>query len=842
MLLAALATCSLAENLGHAQLRFADEPTIGLFVPGVALAGDHDAISVAYNPAGLLFLGDTHLALAWTEWEEQHAGPGEGIGAYLGMPVSLPILPPMGIGIGLERLAPPRESSSPDPGSPSRLTLAQGVAWGRNGALGLAWHHFSDDGGILDSVDTFDLGVSMRLGPSWAVGAVVRDLTSPAIGGVPVQRRYVAELVSRPLGHDRWELGMSVEVGERRGDVEPKLRTAVRLAKGAWLRGELAATSRWELLEPAGGGAANERHDIRGSLGIEASFGRLGATGHGIVGRRPRGGSWLGSTGVARWSDERYPSLVPSRGHAAKIELEGKLTERELTRLVSRMRRLERDDAAKGVLLVLGGLTDGWATLQELRDGVFRLRKRGKKVLAFMRSGTTRDYYLAAAADKIYVDPAGGLRLVGLSSSVLFFKNLFDKLGVVAQFEKIEEYKSAPEAFTRDSSSDEARSMREWILGGVFDRFVADVARDRKMRVEDLRGILDRGPYTSEEAGKLGLVDGVVEPSALERILPEELGGAYALRADMVRERHESWQSAQVAIIYVDGDIVDGRSVTVPLLGQRLTGGDTIAAAISWARENPRIRAIVIRVDTPGGSALASEVIAREVFLTRGKKPVIVSMGDVAASGGYFAAAGADLIFAEPSTLTGSIGIFTGKFDLSHLLRGVGFTWETGQRGARADMESYLRPYTDEERAAIKEKLRYYYGRFISAVAKGRRMTEEQVDGVGRGRVFTGAQAMERGLVDRLGGLGDAIVHAKVQAGLDEDDRAELVMLPVEPTSLAERLLRATGAKGDEDVGAKGGASLGNLLQGFPASLLFSPEAPQARLPFWLGDMLLPFN
>jgi protease-4 len=343
--------------------------------------------------------------------------------------------------------------------------------------------------------------------------------------------------------------------------------------------------------------------------------------------------------------------------------------------------------------------------------------------------------------------------------------------------------------------------------------------------------MIDQGPYTAGEASAAGVVDAVIEPDAVDALVVKELGGRYPVVDQLPRPREESWARPQVAVVSLEGDIVDGKSSEVPLLGTRLAGAETLAASIAWARQSSRVEAIVLRVDSPGGSALASDLIAREVAATRGKKPIVVSIGDVAASGGYFAAAPGDLIFIEPGSITGSIGIFTGKFDVSGLAKRLGITWETSKRGARADMESFFRPYSGEERTLIEQKLRYFYGRFVATVARGRHLTETQVDNIGRGRVWTGAQAMERKLADRYGGLQDAIREAKSRAGLREDDIVEVLVLPLEPDTLVGKLLKAIG--GDETT-IDALAAIRPLLRLLPGSVLVSPSSPQARLPFQL--------
>jgi protease-4 len=835
LLLAAVALPRAA----RAQARFADEPTVGTALPATPLAGDHDALAVSVNPAGLVYLGDWHLELALTTLGEDRAeGPGSGFGLFAAAPLDLPLLPRLAFGIGLEQLLPPRAALAPDPGKPLRLSLAGAWAWRPGVAFGAALRWFSDDeGGPLDGVLSVDLGASLRLGRHFARGAVVHDATTPVVGGAPVQRRWQVELVVRPGGTDRLEVGAGATLGERRLDVDPSLRVGVRIVPGLYVRGEVAALSREELLDPAAGGGASEQGwGYRASLGLEVSLGSVGLSVTGSGGRGVASGTGFdGVTAVARWSGERLPSLAAGGARMERIDLEGAMTQPQLTGVVLALRRMERDDDVKALFVRIDGLKLGWAGIEDLRDAFRRLRKRGKTIVVYLVAATMRDYYLAAAADEILLDAAGGIRLQGLVGVTLYYKGLFEKLGVVAQFEKIEEYKSAPEAFTREGPSAEAKEVRDALFDDIYGRVVAEIAADRKLTAARVRELVDHGPYTAAEAGKAGLVDAVVEPETFEAALVEALGGRMYPLGAPEKARSPSWSYPKIAVIYVEGDIIDGKSRRIPLWGSDLVGGETIAAAIVWARENPDVEAIVLRVDSPGGSALASELMAREIKATRGVKPIIVSMGDVAASGGYFCAAYGDRIYAQRSTITGSIGIFTGKVDVSGLLAKLGISLDLTTRGERAAQDTFYRPYTDEERAAIHDKLRYYYGRFLKAVADGRGMKESEVDAVARGRVWTGAQAEPHGLVDAFGGTYDAIAEAKRRAGLGEDDRVEIITLPAPPTDLLGTVLRLAGGSAD-DAGAlaalAGLPQVAELVAALPWALLVAPETPQARLPY----------
>lgn len=831
--------------------RYAEEPTGGVSLPTTGIAGEPDALAVSLNPAGLHFLGGWQLALAIdvAPDEEDATSAGPGWGVFAAGTVGGKLLPRLGWGLGLEFLSPPRVVLAPDPGSPTRFTFATSLPLGRMAAIGVGWHHFFDESGApLRGLDTFDLGASMRFNAYLAAGFALRDVGQPVVAGAPVERRYELELVTRPTGDDRLELALGGRLGEIRADfsdgadIDGWLRGSWRVVRGLYLRAEVENRSLFQL-EPAPSGMETiERRETRVTGGIELSFGGLGTAAYGTSAFDGDGdGRFAGVSTVLRVSEQEVPAVLSRDRRIERLELKGEVSERELTRIIAQLRLFARDEAVAAVLVVMDSPGVGWAGCNEIRQGLAGVRAAGKKVFAYMVQGTTKDYFLATAADKIYVDPAGGLRLAGMSATSLYFKGLFDKLGVVAQFEKIEEYKSAPEAYTRTGPTEPAFTSRNQLYDSMYDHVVRAIGGGRRIDPARVRVLIDNGPYTSGELRKIpDLVDAVVTPEQLVPLLMHEVGGGVPLAA-APRERDERWDYPQVAVIYIDGDIVDGKSSTIPLIGIRLTGGETISAAIAAARADPNVEAIILRINSPGGSALASELMAREVFKTRGVKPIICSLGDVAASGGYFAAAGCDTILADPLTITGSIGIFNGKFDFSGLLGKFGLTWTTYKRGQLSDMDSWVRPWDEHELRLLKRKLHYYYGRFIRAVAEGRNMSTAQVDAVGRGRVWTGLQAKPISLIDGFGSIGDAIQLAKRRVGLSPDDEVRLVLLPKEGGSLLGLLLGGL-VRSDADRQAEAERSLLEkllplgadkaLLQAIPGSVWYQPGVPQARLPF----------
>jgi protease-4 len=831
--LIALITAAMG-TVAHAQAvdrRYAEEPTGGLAQPVTPLAGEYDARTVSTNAGGLALLRGPELALQLDlEDPDIATSSGAGFGAYVAPSGGGGgVVPKYGIGMGFEWLRPSRAQLSPDPGDPFRFTLGFATGHRSHAGLGIARQHFSA-AGALEGEDTFDLGLSSRMGSHLAVGATVLDVATQPIAGTPVQRRYELEVLTRPLATDRLELALGGRIGETRGNVDGWARISARVARGIYFIGAAESRQVYALQSSPMGTTEQQGREIRVTAGLDFSFGSIGITTVGSGIRNDLGARHaLGTQLTLRMSSSGPASLIGRPDHIERVELSGNISTRELTSLVMRMRSIARDETAKAMVVTFDGVDAGWATLQELRDEI-RAVKQHKKVFAYMVSGTGRDYFVASAADKIYVDPAGGVRLVGMAGTTLYFRGAFDQVGVTPQFEKIAEYKSAPEQFTEKAPTATAAKMHNDLYDSLWDQWLTQVAEGRHLSKQEVQALVDAGPYTAGDlAADKKLVDAVASPDKIAQLIMTELGTAYSVMTPEA-DRPDRWTRPGIAVIYVDGDITDGKSQTIPLLGRSVAGGETLVSAISAARNDSRVGAIVLRIDSPGGSALASELVSREVFATKGIKPIICSFSDLAASGGYFIAAGCDAIYAEPMTITGSIGIFYGKFDVSGLLAKLGVTSETFKRGKRSDVESYFRPYTEEERAALFDKLKYMYGRFVGAVAEGRNLKKEQVDAVGRGHVYTGVQAEPIKLVDKFGGVGDALDEAKRRMGLDPSTRVTLYELPKVSSSLLGTVTSLLGAQAETHMFEL--PIIRSLMRGLPASLLVNPEAAQARLPY----------
>lgn len=433
-------------------------------------------------------------------------------------------------------------------------------------------------------------------------------------------------------------------------------------------------------------------------------------------------------------------------------------------------------------MLRLGNLQIGWARLAELRSAIERVRSSGKPVIIYFTSAPSDgEYYLAAAADWLVCPPVSMINLDGLRAEATFYKGLLDKLGIEFEYERVGKYKSAVERYSRTSLSEPAREAREALLDDIFDELTTAIAADRNLSPAQVRELIDGGPYASIEALNAGLIDQIAYEDELDGIINEKIARR-ARHVDLPnlakRTYHRDvWGPApQVAVVFAAGTMLPGADREDLLAGEVL-GAGTAVAALRAARRDRDVKAIVLRINSPGGSGVATDIIRREVQQTLGKKPVVVSMADVAASGGYYIACGADSIFACPSTITGSIGVYYGKVNLVGLYDKLGVDKEVSTRGAHAGMYSFHRPFTDDEREILSHQMDMFYDNFLKIVADGRGSTPEQIDSLAQGRVWTGAAARENGLIDEFGGLPRAISSAAHMAGI-ENKQYEIKILP----------------------------------------------------------------
>ena len=481
------------------------------------------------------------------------------------------------------------------------------------------------------------------------------------------------------------------------------------------------------------------------------------------------------------------------------VGLDGATIRDNLKGIVDRIAKAKADPNVKGLVVRLNGLSIGLAKGYEIRRAISGFRESGKRAYAFLESAENADYVVATAADEIVMPESGWLMLKGVAAEVTFYKSLFDKLGVRADWMQVGEFKSYGEPFTRTEMS---RAFREEITSLLDDNFamvVESVAQRQGISPADARALVDGGPYSPAAARAAGLINRIRYADAIERELAEDLGVAkvtldpkYGRKAETVDLsgfagfmkmlqmlsgeglKKAETKAPKVALIYAQGGINTGKS-TSSLWGDATMGSQTVIRHLKEAEQDASVRAIVLRVDSPGGSALASVLIWREVV--RIDKPIVASMSDVAASGGYYISMGADRILAEPGTLTGSIGVTGGKFVVAGLMDKLGVATDTVTVGRNGTLLSTLTPFSPTERAAMQRLMDDTYRQFVAKAAQGRKMTYEQLDKLAGGRVYTGRQAQKLGLIDELGTLDDAILAAKTLAKID-DQPTELLVLP----------------------------------------------------------------
>lgn len=481
----------------------------------------------------------------------------------------------------------------------------------------------------------------------------------------------------------------------------------------------------------------------------------------------------------------------------------------------------------KTVFVRIAATDLGWARAREVRDALLRLRSKGKKVITFIEDSGNMEYYIASCANEVVALPEAILQIHGLSAEVMFLRGAFDKLGVEAQFVAMGKYKNAPNQYTEKKLTAAHREQMESLVGGLYEEYITAVAKSRKKTDDEIEAMISAGPYDGASALDAGLVDRLEYPEeALEaagethRHLGDfrDKGGAFDIRP-------------KVALIFVDGEILSGESQEGGLGSGAVAGSDTIAEALRNAAADESVKAVVLRVNSPGGSGSASDVIAREVENTVAEKPVVVSMGDYAASGGYYVSAPATAIVADPTTITGSIGVFFGKFVLKGLFDKLGITNDYVDFGKGGSFASVSRRWSLEDQAKVEGLASRFYDRFLSLVAENRHMEVEAVHEIAQGRVWTGADAKKVGLVDELGGFDKALEVAKDKAKITASQDVAVVIFPA-PKSAFDRFFEETN--GWDDMTVRANMSPEALALRFRERLLKQSMTVWARLPYGL--------
>jgi len=765
-LVVALPAAALAQS-GTAPL------TQGAVAPGQSFSLQDDGASLGANPAGLGFVRGLEIDFLHNGYYGDALGSANAL--YFtggGGPLSL--------GLGFDWMNRP---GCPDPNCSApagqtfsyRRTSVGGALRLGQFSMGAVHRGFTS----LD-LDAWDFGILSRPFRWLSLGAAALDANRPAQG---TPRRWALSAGLRPLAETLdvaadflWSECTDAAAGFPCGlDHARWLFTAqARAVRGLTLIGQV--------------GVQDSSATVL--VGLQVDFAHLGAAYAPTFTSGTNQDSWRLRASTEPWQSLRFPG-----GRAVEIDLDKALSRARpsvwslvlggsardpLAETLATFRRLARDGDVRAVVLRSGGLPLGLGRAEELRAGIENLRASGKRVIFFLESGGDLEYSVALSADRIFAPPQAVLLVNGFAATALFAAAGLDKLGVKAEFFRVGAYKSAPDLFTRSGMSGEQREVESSLLDDLYGRYLKRIADARRLDESKVRSLLDEGILKPGEAVQAGLIDGLVYPDQLEEEAGRILGGKVSLQrvsTSQPSRREVRWGGrAKIAVVPVTGDIIRGEGGRDPFGVVRVAGSDSIARRIRQAADDPFVAAIVVRIDSPGGDGNASDLIWRELVRARKekKKPVIASMGDVAASGGYYVAAGADEIFADPGTITGSIGVFVGHFDAQELLGKLGLNFVTVKRGESADLFHPNRALTDAERKTLQAWVDSFYQEFVGRVAEARGLSRAEVDKVAQGRVWTGSQALERKLVDRLGGFEEALAEAKRRAGLSPDEEVEL--------------------------------------------------------------------
>ncbi|HVP68481.1 MAG TPA: signal peptide peptidase SppA [Anaeromyxobacteraceae bacterium] len=731
---------------------------VGLAVPNT-VAGADEPTAVSVNPSGLGFVGGATLQYFL---QDSQAGSLLGNGVYAAVPVG-PVVP----ALSLEWMSPaagPRYLKT-------EFALAFGV--GQVFAAGYGFNFYSSPAAGLNGLFDMDFGFTVRPARFLSLGASIMGFAG-RMDGQPVTVRYNFGAAARPIDL----LTVAFDMYANDAGVNAFVVQQGAVTASASLPCGLALQAQY--LFPLSAGLPSAERAQAVQIVLTGNLPHVGATVGGQVfnSNVPDGSGML--YGV-RLSAERYRSRGILRT-VQVVDLDAELRPPSLLEtilgatgdrygaLLKKLRRLENDPSVSGVLLEVGPVPVGLARTEELRQAVHRLSGRKPVVASISSLGGSKAYWLGCAATEVYAAPGSVVVAKGLASTSFFLRGGLGKLGIAVESVAAGRYKSAPDALTRSSPSDAQREATASILDSEYDILVKGIARDRRLPEPKVRELLDVGVFTAEEAKRESLLDGALWPDEVERRARQLAGGGNVTGRfdESPRRASDRWgPEPYIAVVPVEGAIAAGANRREAFTGTAIAGSDTVAKLIREAASDPLAKAIVLRVDSPGGDGFASDLVWRAVVEARRRgKPVVASMADVAASGGYLVSVAADAIVAEPATLTGSIGVFALKPDVSGLLEKLGVTVWSEQRGKNARIDSYVKAWTPEERQLVERQVRAFYDQFVAKVADGRHLSREDVDRVAQGRVWTGEQALARKLVDRLGGLEDAVALARDLAGV----------------------------------------------------------------------------
>lgn len=811
ILSALLALVLLGAAPAAAQFR---RDTSGVWLPPASYAASDDAFALSLDPAAMAFVDDWTVSYVHADAADSTGFGQRGDGLY----GALPLIFGFSLGASIESVRPAPLAPYGQAMEHTMLSLGLAYAPSRSIGIGAATRFLWSGDPHLAGLFTLDLAASWRPIPQVALSFVARDLSGPgydapcmAVGTAPappcsVPRSFLLALGIRPEGSRAFSLDVAGVIDER-GRVGARFMGELEVP---YLGRALAAVE----LENLGGAQSlgpfvitAPAPDVRVTAGLALDWGQVGVGGGAILGN-----GFDGSPGwyVTGHLDGRGRRGIPTGDVIAEVVMEGQGA-RSIVSTIGRLDRALHDPRVRGVLLRPLGSGIGMAYAQEVRLMISQLEEAGRPVVCMLEDASGSELYMCAGASAIVGDPAGGVRLYGPSFEVQHYGQLLRELGVRADFVRIGRYKSAIEEYQDDEMSAGAREERNVLIDELYGRLVHDLSDDLEVDEARVRTIIDQGPYVTPRAITAGIVHSSGDAHELDEVLRQTMGGSYGRERTTPAELTRHWGEApHVGVVFIDGEMTDGTNLDVPLLEIHTTGGRTAVDAIDRMAGDPNVAAMIVRIDSPGGSVLAADQIVRAIARARERMPVIASMGSVAASGGYYVASACDEIWADPSTITGSIGVWFGKVDFEPIATRYGVHTEQISRSAHAGAESLWRPFTPDERAILAESVRDWYRAFLDRVAEGRGMRRTEVHAIAQGRVWTGDHAQEIGLVDRLGGFGSALQRARELGGLP--DSAGFTTTPSRPSGLLDYVLAGTPFGTDTtETGSAVAASDGGL-------------------------------
>lgn len=729
-LISILFICSLFPILANAA-----PPKIRTHLPPNSVAMSDDALATFFNPAGL----GTSRALNLYYLRTYRSNlPGDDA-FFLSVP---------GGGFSMEFANALNDIDF------TRYSLSAGHHFGSALYWGTSYSWIDSDNRFYDRYKSLSVGLMYRR-RYISIGAIGRDLNRPKLQNQKLGRTYDLGVALRP---GTWRTTFSIDMRKTQdvGGIDLSYAVEIRPIRELMLRGTYNSDSSFDI-----------RFGINvGNFGIGTAnyFDENSKTDTGV--------------GYFHFSTASITKPIPRKRLFLDLDMH---------QLDSILRIAKWDEDVAGVLIRMNGSGYGMGQFQEIRDAILEFKESGKVVMCYITDCSTGDYIVAAACDVILMHPSAEVRLIGLRSERTFYKGALDKLGIRAHLEHIGEYKSASEPFTRSDMSVPHRENQNALLDDLYDQLTKNIATARGWTSEHVKQLIDHGPYTAIGSLRSEIVDELVYEDRLKHRASKLAEGDVTLVE--INEYLNSglyphdWvvPKPKIAVIEAKGLMLTGESFNDPFTGTTVMGAETIARAIKYTRENTSIKAVVLRIDSGGGLVIAADIIWNELMWLTQVKPLVVSMADIAASGGYYIAAPADVIVAEPGTITGSIGVIGGKYSFKGLYEKLGIKKEIMTRGEHADFYSDYSDYPPHEQEIVQEQINEIYEDFIFKVAQGRtQLTREDVDKVARGRVWTGRQAKEKGLVDELGGLSKALSIAKNLAGL-ERKVVEIVRFPKRP-------------------------------------------------------------